>query len=449
MIKRATITLLLPCLLLSVILGGCGRREAAKEKGVPQGQLSLQKKLQISTFFGLETMPGFLARIEMYQQERPEIEVAVQHTPWNGYVPKLIVQMATNTAPDIVMTEVAQAPAMIEKGVVIPLNEYIERDGFDLNRFSSAVIDRFTRNGKIYGIVADANPVCVVFYNRRLFNEANIPYPPKYDWDIHDLLSLAQRLTRRDAKGKIIQYGFYSWDWRTFVYMFGGSIVDSIPYPTRCTLDDPQAIAGLQFYRDLTTRYHVMPTPTELSDFKMGANKMFLTERVAMFHSGLWENTQLSKATTLDYNVALFPKGPDGHRGWGSGGTAWCVSVDADPEAAWDLIKYLLSEEAFEINQKHVTSLGGAPAVIEWAKGEFFALDPRPPQDKDILIEGMNHIRYTPFHPDWTQIDQTIISPAMELMMNGEKTVEETVREIVPKVNAKLNGNRLSLSPTK
>ena len=101
-------------------------------------------------------------------------------------------------------------------------------------------------------------------------------------------------------------------------------------------------------------KYRVVPTPTDMSDFAMGANKLFLTGRVAMFHSGLWENSQLAKAKGLDYNVALFPKGSDGHRGWGSGGTAWCISTDADKETAWNLIRFMLSERAFEIGQQHV-----------------------------------------------------------------------------------------------
>ncbi len=146
----------------------------------------------------------------------------------------------------------------------------------------------------------------------------------------------------------------------------------------------------------------------------------------------------MAKSKGLDYNVALFPKGSDGHRGWGSGGTAWCISADADKEAAWNLIRFMLSERAFEMSQQHVVELGGAPAIIDWAKGRFFSLDARPPKDKDIRIEGMKYIRYTPFHPDWPQIQETIIDPAMELMMNGERTIAETIREIVPKVNAKL-----------
>ncbi len=35
------------------------------------------------------------------------------------------------------------------------------------------------------------------------------------------------------------------------MYAFGGSLVDNVKNPTRCTLDSKESIAGIQFYSDL------------------------------------------------------------------------------------------------------------------------------------------------------------------------------------------------------
>lgn len=42
--------------------------------------------------------------------------------------------------------------------------------------------------------------------------------------------------------------------------MFGGQLVDDPLKPTECTLDQPGAIAGLQFLQDLVYKYGYAPS---------------------------------------------------------------------------------------------------------------------------------------------------------------------------------------------
>ena len=107
------------------------------------------------------------------------------------------------------------------------------------------------------------------------------------------MLEKAQAITKVDENGRTVQYGFYGWAWQNFVYGHGGALVDSVKNPTRTMLDDPNSIAGLQFYSDLINKYKVMPTPVALANLGMGVDIMFASGRLGMFLSGVWETPSL------------------------------------------------------------------------------------------------------------------------------------------------------------
>jgi len=366
--------------------------------------------------------------------------VRLEHTPYRGYVDKLLTRIAGRAAPDIICTEVDLFVTFQTKDVLLDLTPYVSGDPeFNLKDFYPQIIDRFTVDGKIYCIPRDTAPFACVYYNKKLFDEAGVPYPTD-DWTVDEMLEKAKALTKRDRDGMVTQYGFYAWAWQNFVYAFGGSLVDNVKKPTRCVLDSKESMEGLQFYTDLINKHRVQPSAIAMSNLAMGVQGMFMTGRLAMFSSGIWETPGLRKIATFDWDVAMFPKGPTGIRGFGTGGSGYCILKDTKyPKEAFYVIKALTSRSA----QTELAQTGLAqPAIIDIAKSSQWAGDDKPPRNKKMLDDAMNYVIYDPFHPAWREAKELYIYPDLDLVFAGKKTLREALDSFIGKVNELLQGRK-------
>jgi len=404
---------------------GCGGQEAT---GKP-------KKVTVKVaFWGSPEEIGIITTtIKDWEKSHPDIKVKLEHIPFGSYVSKILTEYAGKSAPDIVAAEVNMFVSFADKDVFVDLKPFVEKDSsFDLNEFFPEVIDWYTVKGKLYAIPRDTAPMACIYYNKKLFDEAGVAYPTD-DWNWSDLLEKAQKLTKLDKDGKVIQYGFYSDMWGNFVYSNGGSIVDDIKNPTKCLLNSPEAIGGLEFLVDLAHKYKVSPTPNTFRNLGLGIIQMFMMQRVAMFHSGIWETPLLRKAKDFEWDVAMYPKGPKGARKFGTGGTGYGIlKTTKYPEEAWEVLKALSGDEG----QIMLAESGLAqPANKKIAEGEHFAGSNKPPLNKKMLNEAVRYTVYDPFHEKWREARDLYIYPEFDLMFNGLKSVKETVNKVVPEVN--------------
>lgn len=408
--------------MLFFFLAGCGgpsRKEGPTEIKV--------------TFWGSpEEVQIITHSIEGWQKTHPEIKVVFEHTPYSGYDSKILTRIAGGAAPDIITTEVDYFVTFASKGVLEDLTPSVQQDpDFRLSDFFPQIVDRFTVNGKLYAIPRDVAPFACVFYNKDLFDQAGLAYPTE-DWVWEDLLRLARALTKTDANGRIVQYGFYGWAWKNFIYGNGGALVDDVARPTQTRIADPLTIEGLQFYADLANLYHVMPTPTALANLGMGVDLMFASGRLAMFLSGIWE-TPLLRNYNFRWDVAMFPKNRAGVRAFGTGGSGYAILRSSrHKKEAWEIIKALTGSEG----QARLAERGLAqPARIAVAESEHWATHPAPPANKGMLNQAVQHVIFDPFHPRWREIQDKLLFPKFEVVFAGKQSAEEAARELEPKVN--------------
>lgn len=373
--------------------------------------------------------------IKSWQDTHPEIAVRFEHTPFAGYTSKILTRVAGGAAPDIIATEVNMFVSFAAKGVLEDLAPFAVRDpSFSIDDFFPEVVHRFTVGGKLFAIPRDTAPFACVYYNKNLFDEAKIPYPSD-DWTWDDLLRTAKALTKTDDLGRVTQYGFYGWAWQNFVYGAGGSFVDRIEYPTRCLLDSTESKLGLQFYTDLTMKYKVMPAPVALVNMGMGVDIMFASGRLAMFLSGIWETPAL-RTRNFRWDVAMFPVGPSGIRRFGTGGTGYAILKSSKhKKEAWEVLKALTGPAG----QEELGRRGLAqPARRAVSEGPAFAANDNPPANKAMLNQAVKYVVYEPFHDQWREIQDKVMSPELDLLFNGKQTVDQTVSKIVGQVNALL-----------
>lgn len=417
----------------TLCLSGCGSDHAKPKSDGTADNTNKPVEIRVAFWGSPDEVNIVTEIISRWQKTRPNIIVRLEHTPYRGYADKLLTRIAGRAAPDIICTEVDLFVTFQSKNVLLDLTPYIGNDPeFDMKDFYPQIISRFTVNNKLYAVPRDTAPFACVYYNKKLFDEAKVPYPTD-DWDMADMLDKAKKLTKTDPDGRVTQYGFYAWAWMNFVYSFGGSLVDDVKNPKVCTLGSKESVEGLQFYSDLINKYKVQPSVTVMTNLAMGVQGMFMTGRLAMFSSGIWETPGLRKIQDFDWDVVMFPKGPTGKRGFGTGGSGYCILKESRyPKESFEVIKALSGKEA----QMALAETGLAqPAMMSIAMSSLWANDGKIPYNKKMLDAAMKYVIYDPFTPAWREAKEMYIIPELDLLFGGKKTAKAAVAAFINKVN--------------
>jgi len=406
-------------------------------------QFAFAKKLVVASFYPIDKVSGWDGVVREFKKLHPEVtEIEVQVTSWNEYLPKLLTQIASGTAPDVVAVENTPFPEFVAKGVIRDITSYMEKTkGFSKKDFFSHLLDRYTVDGKIYGIPYDCQPQACLFYNKKLFDEAGVSHPND-TWRWEDLLKAAQKLTKKTGD-RIAQYGFDpQGNWQYFVYTNGGYLVDNIKKPTKCVLDSSRAIGGVQFYVDLMYKYEVSPSPAMIQSSGATSTDLFLTGRIAMSYNGFWQAVEHPKQfKEMNAGLALAPAGPTGIRRYPTGGTAYCISsTSKEPDLAWDFITVYMGPLGHKAAYESAT-LGAIYPPAHIPSFNWYVSRP------NLFIEnikvngiGARYAIFAPFDARWPEISSRYITPEMDLILRNQKPVAPTMKSISEEVTKALQG---------
>lgn len=370
------------------------------------------------------------------QARHPGMTVRMESIPYNNFEEKIVTQLVAGTAPDIVSTEASQFVDLYLRNTFVDLTPYFQKDGMAVTDYYPTIMNRFSPGGKIYAIPSDLAPIGLVYYNKKFFDEAKIPYPTAA-WKWADFLAVCQKLVKRDATGKITRWAFvdpYGINAVNFVLSNGGYFTDSEDHPTKMALDSPEAMQGFQFRWDMIYTYHVSPTLSELQNFSFGsgAENMFMNGQVAMMCSGVWHTPHFLQKKDLDFDVVEFPHGPSGKQGWQCGGSGYAISKDCkNPDNAWIVLKELTGADvSAQVAQTGMIQ----PALVKVAGSDAFLKSPGAAH-KSILLDMPKNAHFAPFVMNWSEIWDGQVGPALDPAWMGNKKPED----ILPKLTADLN----------
>ncbi|PNA07032.1 sugar ABC transporter substrate-binding protein, partial [Pseudomonas sp. GW456-11-11-14-LB1] len=91
----------------------------------------------------------------------------------------------------------------------------------------------------------------VLYYNKRLFDQAGAPYP-KAPWTFSEFLEAAKRTT---IPGKQYGFKFTNWvpGWVMWLWNNGGDVLDANGSRASGVLDSDANVFAVEFLRDLVT----------------------------------------------------------------------------------------------------------------------------------------------------------------------------------------------------
>jgi multiple sugar transport system substrate-binding protein len=355
--------------------------------------------VEIEWFVGLgtgeneEQIPVEEAVVKAFNDSQDGIELKLTVVDNTEASDTLATRIAAGDAPDII------GPVGI-RGLqsfgdqLLDIGPFIQSSGVDLSEIDQSLIDVYNVNGKQIGI-----PMAVyssfIYYNKTLFDEADLPYPPHAvgeqwngkDWTWDTVRELAQQLTV-DTNGnaatsadfdptKVDVFGldaqFTENDARAWSTIFGGS--GSVLTSDGKTAQWPDNWrTGLKFFYDGMWSDHIIPTQT--ANQALADGNTFQSGRVAMDVVHQWYTCCVypgeGTPAVTDWDIAVLPVGPDGKiTSKLHADTIGIMDSTEHPEPAFQALTFLAASPEL------IQTWGAMPAVESQRPAFFAGLDER------------------------------------------------------------------------
>ena len=222
---------------------------------------------------------------QAFTAKNPNIKVEVTTIPAETIWKKAIPAFAAGNGPSLILGDAAKLFDFSSRGLLDTYSsDYFPSSWVEANFPNVQWSQGLGKDGRYYdfpgGYCAD-----ILIYNKRLFRETGLnPNKPPTTWD--ELVAAAQKLTKRDASGNLIQAGYEAgqeYFLLTYVYQAGGDIVKpNADGSVTATMTTPEVKKAFQFLVDLYTRYKV--TSYDLPNIEVSLGE----EKVAMSIASSW-----------------------------------------------------------------------------------------------------------------------------------------------------------------
>jgi multiple sugar transport system substrate-binding protein len=275
--------------------------------------------------------------LQNFETKHPQIKVKYEVIS-DQYMDVIKTRLIGEAAPDVFYLDALEAPFLMSKNVLEPLNNYIS-DEFDLQDFDQELLKIFRYQNHIYGIPKDYSTLAL-FYNKKALKKLGLNKPPT-TWE--QLLIYSRKLT-----GKLNRYGFgESPEISRHVYKiqaFGGKLIDK---NGNATFASQAALQGLQLVIDQYRKNQTSVLPSDV-----GASSgidMFGQGKVSMVIEGNWAIPYLQETfPQIDFATAEVPT-INNKKGTMVYTVAYVMNKQTKhKKAAWELISYLTGKEGME-----------------------------------------------------------------------------------------------------
>lgn len=359
------------------------------------GVVSAQDPVTIRWYVGLgagtdaPTIAGQEAVVAAFNEAHDDIELVLEVVDNAQAYDVLNTQIAAGNAPDIVGPMGVRGRASFP-GAWLDLAPLIESTGYDLSDFDPSLVEFYH--------IADEGQVGLPFavfpyfmmYNKELFDEADLPYPPtsygepyvdadgvEHEWNIETVTELARMLTV-DANGndasmdefdntQIVQWGFgvSHTDVRGRDTLFGsGNFVDA---DGNAVIPENWRYAENWYHDAMYGDQAFYPSGAYAGSDLLAGGNWFGSGNVAMvplhqWYMG-WGTADLADA----WDIAPIPSYNGVTTAKLHADTFGILEYTQHPEEAFAVLSYLLGEKAEELS----TIYGGMPARLSLQDGFY------------------------------------------------------------------------------
>lgn len=400
-----------------LVFSGCSKKETAGA-----GPVTLE------FFSWLDEEPYMTKLINQWNAANPGIQIKGTFVANEELAQKLTVSLSGGSVVDIFCQ---QTPAGVAEFIaldqVLDLTELLKKNNFDESGISG-FMDSFREElGAPYGLPYRKS-VWVLFYNKKLFDDAGMPYPKNWTWDQYQ--EAAQKLTKGSGENKV--YGILNYPSTMGWWRIGANITGA---------NNPIIPEHLAAFKKTARRdwdwsytYNCQPPYAERTGTAGGDYAgSFLQGKFGMMITGDWAvsmlNNGIAAGSELQYDIAEVPyaRGDEPY----SAGVPTIAAVAKNskyPEQAFKFISYLAGNEG----ARFFANEGLIPA---WGSPETISIfQERLPTPRNVAVFFTQKVyNQAPFDSKYSQA-MRIVNQEMSLYLLKEQDLEKTYDIIAKRI---------------
>jgi len=448
-IKKITALLIFLVMMVSLI-AGCGSADNAVTKAGPAADNKAgaaqpadsgepaKEPVTVSVYIQKNAVDAWGAKIkELFEAENEGIKIEWNMLPEDNVqaFQKMDMAVMSGDSTDIVLLQNPNYYSRYVSGnLLAPLNDLAKEANYDIASIYGDYAKQYDGNGTYYWL-PDSITMNICFYNKKIFDENNVPYPTgKWTWD--EYVEIAKKLT--DAPNGV--YGnYFQYDWEYYNY-FQANQKKTPAYKEDGTsnFDDPAWAESLKWINDLSQVHKIMPTRAEWIAKKYQFDS-FMSGKFGMTVVGTWYLGTLQdyEKYPRDWKVGVcappVPADGKGNNILSAGGGFGITKTAAHPKEAFKALTFICENE-------YTVNGGVTPARVDITKEDMLKIFEATAEalKGEVTAEELYNACYTSdlgianekiIGTASAQINDTFTKEA-ELYELGKQTLEETMEKI-------------------
>ena len=316
------------------------------------GSAHAQGPTEISFFYPVAVggpiakfMDGFCAD---FMKAHPNIKVTpIYAGTYQETIVKALTAHKSGTPPVTSVLLSTDMFTLIDEDAIVPFDNFAKTadDKAWMNSFYKAFMLNSQSGGKTWGIPFQRSTV-VMYWNKEAFKEAGLdPNKPPQTWA--ELKEDAAKLTKKDASGKVTQWGvqipssgFPYWLFQILTTTNDAILANDAGNAVK--FDDPKVIEALQYWVDLSKAGVHPPGVVEWGT----TPKDFFERKAAIIFTTTGNLTNVKNNAKFDFGVGMIPANK--RKGSPTGGGNFYIFKKATPQqqdAAFQFVKWITAPE--------------------------------------------------------------------------------------------------------
>ena len=342
-----------------------------------------------------------------------------------------------NMGADLVQVYEIGTRFMIDSGWIVPMQEMIDGDGYDLSQIEPNLAAYYTIDNELYSMPFNSSTP-ILYYNKDMFEKAGITEVPD---SLEGIGEIGQQLLDNGGAGEAMSMGIYGWFFEQLISKQGLEYANNgngrKEAATAVAFDENGAAKNiLTVWKDLNDKGFAPIVgkggDAGLADFSAGKSAITLGSTASL--------KQILQDVNGKFEVgtAYFPKVSSSDEGGVSIGGASLWALDnQDPKklrATWEFIKFLISPES----QAYWTAQTGYfPVTVAAQEEETFKQNVAEYPQFQTAIDQLHDSapEYAGALLSVFPEARAIVESEIESLLNGNEDVDAAVKNMTESIN--------------
>jgi sn-glycerol 3-phosphate transport system substrate-binding protein len=348
---------MLAAVMLGALVAACGGGGGGKGGVTPtvSGPVTINV-WHTMTASNQDTLKSLVDRFNGSQNE-VRVNLVYQGTP-DECLTKVLAVLGTSDVPALVQLLDIHTRLMVDSQEIVPVQDFIDRENYDLSDFEPRAVEYYTLEGKLRSMPFNVS-TNILLYDKNAFRDAGLD-PEKPPATLDEVRQYSEKLLRRDGAGNVVRSGIAldvgPWYLENMLVMHGDLYANNENgRESRATEVVFNQEAGKEFFRwwrDMIRDNLAINTgrnPGGVDNLlAVGAGRAAMTISSSSALGSLISVLESSQPPPIDLGVAPLPGLEGSIAGPPVGDSSlWIMKgrPEAEQEAAWKLIKYLMEPE--------------------------------------------------------------------------------------------------------